>query len=220
MNRFLPLLLCAVACLVAADSNASMIIELDAGHLFSSDTTSSSYLSTGANGALLQIIASTSGTFAAPTAESFTGGDPNEMVIANLAMNSFSGPDETDNTFNISLTGSFAAGDALMLRWFPSLSLNEEQGGATPALGMDYGQFQGSDADGGLGWVLPDNGASDTGTNGLFFLTESSGGAHSDSEGIASLTIQTVPEPTIPGLFFVAITFLGFFLRGRKGRIV
>jgi len=194
-----------------------MIIELDAGHLFATDTTPSSYLATGSDGALLQLIASTTGSFAAPSADSFTGDDPNEMVVANLAMNDFSGPDETDNAFDVTLTGNFGPGDALMLRWFPNISLDQQQAGMTPSLGTIYGQFEGSDADNGLGWIIPENGANDTGNGGLFFLTTSSGGDHPDSGSLANLTVVSVPEPgTIFSFASGAIIFCGLGLRKPK----
>lgn len=219
--RLRAIIAALVALLVGAHARGTMTIEIDAGHLYSTNDTTGCYLTTGSDGALLQVLVSMTGTFAAPTAGSYTGGDSNEMVIANLAMNDFAGTDESDSTFTFTLCDNIQPGDALLLRWYPDLSLDDEQAGATPDAGMCYGQFEGSaeDSEGGLAWVLPADGSNDTGSSGLFFLTQDSDGDDPESSGIAAMTVMAdpVPEPGMIGLTSIGL-LLGGIAAKRRGK--
>ena len=101
-----------------------------------------------------------------------------------------------DRVINLTLSGGLQAGDALLLRWFPTLTTNA----ATPGSGTSYGQFRtdavvdGSD----IAWVTPGDGATDA----LNFATASQGGSQPDGAGTASETTpgggpaETTPQIT------------------------
>jgi hypothetical protein len=223
----LPLL---ATLLLAAAAKGGVTIDLDAGHLYSSGTTSAYYLpystTSGSTGALLQIIASTNGSFSNPTPGSYTGGNANNYVVADLSMNN-AGTDEDFSefsfTFGTDLNAEFpnlASGDALLLRWFPSITLAQEEQGTTPSVGTAFGYFEGNAADdnawglpAALPWVIPSDGSNDTGNDGLYFLTDASGGTLPETAGKASSTVTAVPEPAefaeLAGVLVVGAMFLG-----------
>ena len=199
----------AVAILLgcAAAARADVSIQLDAGTLRT------------ANGAalmpqsgLLQLIASpsgASGTFGAPSSTSFVSGD--NIVVASFSMNYFFGRGETSNTItltyqNTSATPSptqFDQGDALLLRWWPTLTTSS----TVPGSSTTYGQFRSNTpetfSDGtspGLAWFAPADGTSYIVPDGLNFVTSdiTSGppnGTYAPSAGFANFS--TVPEPSM-----------------------
>ncbi len=144
-----------------------------------------------------------------------------------MTMNNQGGTDEYTGefsfTFGTDLNAQFPAltsGDALLLRWYPTITLAQEEQGITPSLNTAYGYFQGSSADdtawglpGALAWVIPSDGSSDTGQSGLFFLTDASGGTLPETAGKASSTVTAVPEPAefaeLAGVLVVGAMFLG-----------
>jgi len=207
-----PLLFVTSLFIVGA-AHATITLELDAGHLYTSAGTGiSDYLP---STALLQLIVSDNGTFATPSAGSFVGGDTaNEVVLENLQF-SYAATDETDQTFSFTLPGGFTQGDSLLLRWWPTITLSGTNPSATPVGGSTYGQ--GIDtSDGGLAWTLPADGTSDTGLQGLFFLTGSSGGSLTEAAGEASHMVAAVPEPATFSLMAGALAIGAFAMRRRR----
>jgi hypothetical protein len=202
------------AVLFATAAQATITIELDAGHLYTTATTSAGYVNVGG---LLQVLVSTNGSFAAPSLGSYTDFSPSTFVLANLAMNDTK-TDETDNTFQFSLGGNVAQGESLMLRWFPSITLLQEQSGATPLLGTTYGQFEGSSADlypgdsTSIPWTIPADGSNSD----LYFLTVASGGTHAETVALANQTVSAIPEPATTSLLAGAVALGAMIWRRRK----
>lgn len=168
-------------------------------------------------GSLLQLIVSPGNSiFGDPTPESFVSDD--DIVLGSLFINQGAGAFLEPITFT--LTGGVTAGDQILLRWYPTLDVNDL--GTGPGAGTHYGQFRtdlvetnyGSDT----AWVVPAEGA----TINLNFLTADNGGTdggpghgdHPESEGIANLTV--IPEPSTYALVGLALAALGFARRRRQ----
>jgi hypothetical protein len=179
-----------------ATLNASVTIDLSAGQLL---TAAGAPLP---DGSLIQLLAVTTGTtFAAPSDTSFTGGSADDLVLASFALNSATTgtPGDFDNAIQLTLSGGLSVGDALLLRWFPTLTTAS----ATPGSGTSYGQFR-TDAvvDGSnIAWVTPGDGSTDS----LNFTTSSQGGSQPNSAGEATQTtpgstpVPSAPQITSPG---------------------
>ena len=181
-------------------SYASDTIELDAGVL---RTSAGAPLTSG----LLQLIAvrTPNGVFANPTPSSFIGGDSsNELVISSFSFSQGTAgfvTGESDNVITYSYentTRQFSAttfdpGDALLLRWYPTLTLSS----TSPGIGTTYGQYRSDGTpDGGIAWFGPDNNRTIALPNGLNFLTTSASGSNPDTAGLASNVVIGVPEPS------------------------
>jgi hypothetical protein len=219
----------AVLLFAIAARGQTFTFEIDAGHLYTSGgTTAANYLqfsnSTTApmsgTGALLQVIATTTGAFSNPTPGSFTGGNANNYVIADFSMNN-AATDEFDNTFafNLSNYPALASGDVLMLRWFPTITYNQEMSGTTPSIGTTYGQFTSSSAEfsGASAWMIPSNPGAYT----FGFLTMASEGSRPESAGEASSAVTAVPEPaTFAGLAGVLVVGAMVIGGGSKFRVL
>lgn len=144
---------------------------------------------------LVQIIAApTTSTFANPTATDFLGGSSDEYIVYSGAFDSStSGGTPGAELFgvNIDLTTYPIAGDALIVRWYPSLTTSSSAPGLTT-----YGQFgypnNPSSVDPSNTWIAPSGG----GSVAFSFLTTSAGGPYPDSMGNASNTVSAVPEPS------------------------
>jgi hypothetical protein len=142
------------------------------------------------------LIGDTSTTFGAPTPTSFTGTDPNEVVLDSFALNSATAGVAGGfiQSIVLSLTGSGVPPDVgtdLLLRWFPTLTTSS----STPGAGTTYGQFTTTAVENGSGiaWQLPASPANDD----LNFLTVSEGGTEANSKGVANLVVGgAVPEPS------------------------
>ncbi len=193
-------LLAAVLLSTAVAAQASVTVQLDSGVLRTSTGTP---LTTG----LLMLVAerTTSTAFAAPTATSFVGGDTaNELVISQFSFNQGGTGfvlGESNNVANFTYESTtaqnssttFDPGDALLLRWYPTLAL----GATSPGAGATYGQYRSSATpDGGITFFGPTDGATLTLPNGLNFLTTSASGSNPDLAGYASNTVVGVPEPS------------------------
>jgi len=170
-----------------------------------------------ADGMLVQLLADTTGTFGAPTATSFTGTDPNELVLwsGTISAASVGSAGGFSGQAILTLGGLGAAentGDYLLLRWFPTLSLSA----SAPGAGTTYGQFDNSNsstADSASGsdipWQIPATAAQPYTLN---YLSVSKGGDEPNSAGVANLTVAPVPEPSsfsmMAGAFAVGAVFL------------
>jgi hypothetical protein len=187
MKKFV---LIAVASLGAflSQVHASVTLDLLAGQLL---TSSSAAIP---NGALIQLIASTDGTFGTPSATSFTGSDADDVVIATISENSSTFESGGfSQTLHITLTGNGTApdvGSLLELRWWPTLTTSS----SAPGAGTQYGQFRTAAVENGsnIAWVMPADGSSDS----LNFETQQVGGTEPNSAGIANMTVAAVPEPS------------------------
>jgi hypothetical protein len=171
-----------VSMLSASASFASVLINLGGGELFQSNGTSPIPA-----GSLLQLVASTSDSvFTSPTPTSFTGGSADDIVVASFAAPDNSGSFAQPITLNLS--GSLDAGDPLLLRWWPSLTISA----STPGTGATFGQFR-TDATENFsdsGWFVPADGSNIA----LNFLDTAGGGTEPNSAGTASFSTTAVPE--------------------------
>ena len=219
MKKSIFILACLLSVTRAVNAQTSVSFEINAGEL--------QMAGGGAavpDGALLQLIASPSGNFAAPTSGSYVGGD--NVVLANFAMNSINGTGATQNDFNnfpLS-TNSYTvtSGEALLLRFYPSLTLSSEP--ATPTSGISYGQVRSNTIESGINdpaqapWVVPPAGN----TVDLDYLTVAAGGSYANGAngtGISSYADFTVavPEPSTGVLFGCGLLgLLGLRMRLRR----
>ena len=119
---------------------------------------------------LLQLVVSQSGTFTAPTANSFVTGD--NYIAYQFAVNgsTTSGVNgETDTPITLTLSSNIVAGEAAVLRWFPGLTTASTSPGTADTT---YGQFRSNKSEG-IGdssWNIPASGTTVT----FAFTTKSS----------------------------------------------
>jgi hypothetical protein len=148
------------------------------------------------DGSLLQIIAvPTTSTFANPTATDFLGGSSDEYLVYSGAFDSSTVAPPVAGTETLGLDIDLAtypiAGDALVIRWYPSLTTSNSAPGLTT-----YGQFgypnNPSSVDSTNTWIAPSGG----GSVAFSFLTTGAGGSYPNSMGNASNTVSAVPEPS------------------------
>ena len=155
-------------------------------------------------GGLLQLIASPSGTFSAPTSSSYVSGD--NVVVESFAMNDNGGNGFTVNTLNsIAFTTAnytLTTGESLLLRFYPSLTLTGMP--SAPTLATTYGQVRSSTVEFGgttdpteTPWIVPAASANrdfDYVTTG----TGVNGATYADDTAYASDVVfaATVPEPS------------------------
>lgn len=169
-------------------AQASVSISLDLGTLYGS-----SISTIFPDGGLIQLVASTQDSdFAAPAVGAFVNGD--DVILASFGLDSsLTGIPGTTSVVisDINYVGALGAGDALMLRWFPTLTAGSTTSSLTA--GTIFGQFTSSSpVDVSAAWFLPSDGAA----LGLQFLTTSTGvGSWADSQ-YALATNTVVPEPS------------------------
>jgi hypothetical protein len=147
-----------------------------------------------ADGSLIQIIAAPTGSsFVNPTATNFLGTSSDEFIVYSGAFDSSTTgtPGAELLSINIDLNTFPVAGDALIVRWYPSLTTSS----ATPGF-TTYGQFGYPDnpsvLDSTNTWLTPTAGNSAA----FSLLTTGAGGSYPNSKGFASQTITPVPEPS------------------------
>lgn len=226
MRKILAAAVClaGLPCLAHADTTS---FELDAGVLRTSTLSGATPLP---DGTLLQLIASPTGTFTAPTATSFTSG--NETVIDSFALNatgstglpaSTGNPGEIDDQITITLTTTVTAGESFELRWYPGLTI----GSTAPGAGATYGEHTSPTSEdmmfatsfGDSPYVLP--AASSNGTL-ILFTTASSQflGPYPDAAGDADETVAggtPLPEPSTYAMMgFAALGLAGMKFRQRR----
>ena len=215
----------AVACVLgfAGMSRAATVsINIDAGAL--QNATGTAVVPTGG---LLQLLASSSGTFSAPTSASYVSGD--NVLVTSFAMNMVGGTGETNNALStISLSTSnytLTTGEALELRFYPSLTFASMP--AAPTLGTTFGQVRSSTIEfgsaGGVAnetaWVVPSAGT----LVGFEYVTASnttSANAYANNTAFATgIVLAGVPEPSTYAI--VGCGILGLVgLRMRNRRII
>ncbi len=180
----MKLRLAVLALLVTSISaHATITINLGVDKLFQSNGTTPI-----PTGSLLQLVVSTTdNVFTLPTAGSFVGGSADDIVLASFACQSngsFGGP------IVFSLSGNLNAGDQIMLRWFPTLTISS----SSPGAGTSFGQFRTDNIESAsnIAWVVPADGS----TVSLNFLDIAGGGTEPNSAGTASLVTAAIPEPS------------------------
>lgn len=178
--------------------NAASIINMFSGQLLGSNG-----VTPVSNGGLLQLIASTTDTsFSVPNASSFVGGSADDLVAFAFSVNSATTGQagSTLQSIPLNYSGSFGAGDSLLLRWWPTLAI----GSPNPGFGTPYGEFRTNlvvDSSS-SGWVAP----ADSATIALNFVTAAAGGSQPTSSGTANLV--TTPEPTSAALLALGLVSL------------
>ena len=150
-------------------------------------------------GALLQLIASPSGTFTAPTSASYVSGD--NLVLSSFAMNYNSGiSGETVNalySLPVNAGGAYS-GEKVILRFYPDLTLSGMP--SAPTAGTSYGQVRSDTVEFGPAggdasetpWVLPGGGA----TVDFDYITQNDGGTYANATADATGVVAAAPEPT------------------------
>ena len=173
------------------------------------------------NGALLQVIVSPSGTFSAPTSSSYVTGD--NILIGSYAMNSNGGAGETLQTVNFTLSATVVAGESVLLRFYPSLTLANMP--TAPTLSTTYGQVRSSTIEFGgtkdpteTAWVVP----SASKAVDFNYITSDNGGtaAYTPASADATQTVLigvVVPEPSTYAL--LGCGFLGWVSSQRRRRV-
>lgn len=174
-------------------TRANITISFTGGDFFRQDKTT--YMPT--NG-LLELIADTTGNgFSAPTANAFLPAGSGDVIVASFSLTgTYDGAGTTQNLLkydptNATLYPGLAQGDALELRWFPTLTTAS----TAPGAGTEYGEFRTNVSQDGSNlspaWTEPANNV----TRNLNFLTTGEMGSNADSLGAASLTVPA-PEPS------------------------
>ncbi len=178
------------------------------------------------NGGLLQLLASPSGTFSAPTSTAYATGD--NVLVASFAMNSNGGTAGlTVNDFtNLLLTTSgytLTASEPLLLRFYPNLTFAGMP--AAPTLATTFGQVRSNTAETGVtdasqtGWVVPAAGS----TVDLDYLTVSAGngGTYANVTAYATgiVLVGLVPEPSTYAMFACGFAgLIGMSVWNRRGK--
>ena len=203
-----------------AGAQASETIEIDAGNLYNS--TGTAFVPVGG---LLQLIASPvsvtspDGVFTPPTSTAFVTGS--DILVESFSMNYGFATGEADEVANFFVGGTSQAalGDALLLRWYPTLTTTS----TSPGLGATYGQYRSDTAESdepGISWFVPSvDGQTLSYPTGLDFNTMAEGGSNLEIAGYASnIVLVGVPEPsTYAPLCCAAACLIGLRLRGRTG---
>ena len=210
------LFIAAMLALVSAHSQADTVtINVAGGQLLTSGSTAVP------NNMLIQLLGDTTSTFGAPTAGSFTGTDPNEVVLWSGTVSSvnsgFAGGFSSKVVLTLGALGAAEnTGSYLMLRWYPTLSVSA----STPGGGTTYGQFDNSgnttpDAASGsdIDWQVP---ATSGNAYTLNYLSVSEGGDEPNSAGVANLTVGAVPEPTTFSFVAGALALSALVARRRR----
>jgi len=162
---------------------------------------------------LVILVATTNGTtFGGPTAASFASG-PGDFEVARWNLSGTGVPGQfSDVVSERALSGGLAAGQALALYWFPTLTI----GASAPGAGTSYGFYRdsvangtaGSGTDGSDPWFVP----SDNSTVAIYFATVTGAdgnalGSVPNSAGYASYTVpggNTAPVANADGPFYRA----------------
>ena len=206
--------------LLGSFARASVNLGIDAGLLANKN---------GVNipvGSLVLLIASQGDNlFGAPAAGSYVTGD--DIIVGSFAMNYIVEPGEMQTSVNYSYTTSgsassstFDVGDLLAIRWYPSITFTQFQGGTKPATGDFYGTYSGIGAnpDSGIAWTAPVDGFTYLPGSALNFYTSNTGGGgtQTPATGYATTAVAAVPEPSTFALFGLGAGFAGWMARRKK----
>ncbi len=196
------LFLVAAGFLLTGPANASVTLSSTFGILYG-DSSATDPL---ADGSLIQLIASTSGSsFSSPTAASFVSGD--DQIVSSFSFDSSTTgfPGAMLDTIIFDLTGGLATGNPLLLRWFPTLTTSS----IAPGAGTLYGEFRTDEfIDDSIAWFIP----ADSSTSNLNLLTGAVGGSLPESAGAASF-VTAVPEPSTTAAIFAGFALLAMVWR-------
>ena len=194
--------LCLFGLVGATQAQSTFSLDIDAGYLRNTSATGAVVTS----GALLQLIASPSGTFTNPTATSFLSGD--EALISSFAFSTVMGnPGETVNPLNSLLftttNYTVTSGEKLELRFYPTLTCdssstnyNTTGPGTSKSFGgvrSDTVEFSTAVDPTETTWIVPAAGS----TVDLDYITSDNGGTAAFTPASAAATgITPVPEPS------------------------
>ena len=167
-------------------------------------------------GGLLQLIASPSGTFSAPTSTSYVTGD-NVLIssfAASYTASQISGETLTTTAYPLTTSSyNLTTGESVLLRFYPSLTAANTP--ASPTLGTTYGQVRSSTiefpTDGSeTAWVIPASGVAAD----LNYITLNDGGTYSNLSAQATNVVLAgvatgVPEPSAYVLALIGIAAIG-----------
>ncbi len=218
MKRLLFVLACSFALAKAVNAD-TVSLNINAGILENTLGTTPEPV-----GGLVELLASPSGTFGAPTSSSYTSGD--DVLVASFAMTAYN---NTPGLFVTALNGlaitgagsTVVAGESLILRFYPSLTYAGMP--SAPTFGTTYGQVRSSTGEFGTvadpsetGWFVPASGA----TVDLNYLTASAGGTYANTTAYATgLVITGVPEPSTYAMFVCGFAgLIGWGLSTRRNR--
>ncbi len=219
MKRFSIFALCLLGFSLAAKA-ATVTLTINAGLLENALGTAVE-----PNGGLLQLLASPSGTFSAPTSSSYVSGD--NVLVQSFQMNSNSGTAGlTVNTLTgIPLTTAnytLTPGESLILRFYPSLTFAGMP--STPTLGTTFGQVRSDTVEfGGMidpsetPWVVPAGGSAKD----FDYVTISGGGTYANNTAFATgiVLVGLVPEPSTYAMFACGFAgLIGVTVWNRRGK--
>ena len=175
-------------------------------------------------GSLLQLIASPSGNFSAPTSSSYVSGD--NVLIASFAMNTSGTVGETSNTLSglqlMASTYTITSGEELTLRFYPGLTFASAP--TSPPLATTFGQVRSDSVEFGpptdpleTAWIVPAAGSSAD----LNYITMSDGGTYANNTAFATgiVGLGAVPEPSTSAMGWKMLGITVFWFR-KKGRSV
>ena len=191
-----------------AFAHGTVLINLGAGNIYGT-----SLATLAPPGSLLQLIVSTTDNiFTAPVAGSYTGGSADDIVLASFVINAGLGsPGTVAQPITVTYTGNITAGDLIMLRWFPTLTLLD----TAPPADAPFGQFridliQDFST---IAWVLPPDAG---GAFDLNFLTMAQGSTvNPETAGLANMVVA-IPEPSTVALLGLSVIGLAAYSRRRK----
>ncbi len=209
-------------------AHATVTLSLAGGYLKDQSTTDVPY----GSGVLLLVASTGDSTFTAPSTSSTLtvgsaispGSDDIVLFKSTISgdgnLNGAQNPGEFRQltgalTLGTAASGTVAAGDPIIMYWFPTVS----SAATTLTAGTDYGAYRSiiaagsTDADGSSAWYVPSNGTS---AYNLLFLTSDAGSTiNTGTSGIAyGQAVDTVaPEPsTVVGALLVVGAGLGNYL--------
>ncbi len=212
-----------------AATHATVTLQLAGGYLKDQSTTNVPY----GSGTLLLVASTGDTSFTAPsTASTLTVGSAispgsDDVVLFKSTISGDGNQNGVQNagevrqlsgalTLGTAASGTVAAGDPIIMYWFPTVSSTA----TSLASGTDYGVYRSTvangstDADTSSAWYIPANGSS---AYNLLFLTSDAGSAiNTSTSGIAfGQAVDTVvPEPstTVGSLLFL-VAGTGIYLR-------
>lgn len=220
MKKYITAL--AVTAALAASSQASVTINFGMGEMYSSTGTTTAFPS----GGLINLLALDSGTWSSAfpdlalslSSNTSSWTLPGTTLVGQIANDDSGGAGVTGGAFNYSYSGSFGAGDQLLIVAYPGLTLAS----SSPGLGRAGFFFRtdsildGSD----IAYAAP----ADGGTYSLATYTVGLGGSVANNQftsgagAAGGQGFTTVPEPSTYALLSLAGLALGGYAVRRRRR--